>query len=159
MTSRLTGIEAKVMCCSSTMSVEHSTDDSLNDQDPFLRTTRVASHGKRDAPLFGQVLTDSARGGRRAYSSPGPARGLFFFPCWTFTWKNWVWTIAVCTFSCFWTVAIITAMPVATTVSTNSFLHTMAFVMSKNLTMITSQRIWYINLYIHRKICSFDFLW
>ena len=36
---------------------------------------RVSAHGKQVAPLFGQVLTDFARGGRRANSSPGPARG------------------------------------------------------------------------------------
>ena len=36
---------------------------------------RVSPHGKQVAPLFRQVLTDFARGGRRANSSPGPARG------------------------------------------------------------------------------------
>ena len=40
---------------------------------------RVSAHGKQVAPLFGQVLTDFARGGRRANSSPGPARGKDFF--------------------------------------------------------------------------------
>ena len=38
---------------------------------------RVSAHGKQVAPLFGQVLTDFARGGRRANSSPGPARAIW----------------------------------------------------------------------------------
>ena len=53
MASRLAQIRAKVMCCMPTINV--STADTLNHQDPLTQTTRVATHGKRAAPLFDQV--------------------------------------------------------------------------------------------------------
>ena len=47
---------------------------SLNLQDPLLRLTGIHPR-QTGGPLFCQVLTDFARGGRRANSTPGPARG------------------------------------------------------------------------------------
>ena len=47
---------------------------SLNLQDPLLRLTGIPLR-QTGGPLFCQILTDFARGGRRANSTPGPARG------------------------------------------------------------------------------------
>ena len=47
---------------------------SLNLQDPLLRLTGIHPR-QTGGPLFCQILTDFARGGRRANSTPGPARG------------------------------------------------------------------------------------
>ena len=47
---------------------------SLNLQDPLLRLTGIHPR-QTGGPLFCQILTDFARGGRWAYSTPGPARG------------------------------------------------------------------------------------
>ena len=47
---------------------------SLNLQDPLLRRTGILPR-QTGGPLFCQILTDFARGGRRANSTPGPARG------------------------------------------------------------------------------------
>ena len=47
---------------------------SLNLQDPLLRLTGIHQR-QTGGPLFCQILTDFARGGRRANSTPGPARG------------------------------------------------------------------------------------
>ena len=49
-------------------------DMSLNLQDPLLRLTGIHPR-QTGGPLFCQILTDFARGGRRANSTPGPARG------------------------------------------------------------------------------------
>ena len=49
-------------------------DMSLNLQDPLLRLTGIHPR-QTGGPLFYQILTDFARGGRRANSTPGPARG------------------------------------------------------------------------------------
>ena len=46
---------------------------SLNLQDPLLRLTGIHPRQTGD-PLFCQIPTDFARGGRRANSTPGPAR-------------------------------------------------------------------------------------
>ena len=46
---------------------------SLNLQDPLLRLTGIHPR-QTGGPLFCQILTDFARGGRRANSTPGPAR-------------------------------------------------------------------------------------
>ena len=50
---------------------------SLNLQDPLLRLTGIHPR-QTGGPLFCQILTDFARGGRRANSTPGPARVFFF---------------------------------------------------------------------------------
>ena len=50
-------------------------DMSLNLQDPLLRLTGIHPR-QTGGPLFCQILTDFARGGRRANSTPGPARGI-----------------------------------------------------------------------------------
>ena len=50
-------------------------DMSLNLQDPLLRLTGIHPR-QTGGPLFCQILTDFARGGRRANSTPGPARGM-----------------------------------------------------------------------------------
>ena len=47
---------------------------SLKLQDPLLRLTGIHPR-QTGGPLFCQILTDFARGGRRANSTPGPARG------------------------------------------------------------------------------------
>ena len=49
-------------------------DMSLNLQDPLLRLMGIHPR-QTGGPLFCQILTDFARGGRRANSTPGPARG------------------------------------------------------------------------------------
>ena len=49
---------------------------SLNLQDPLLRLTGIHPR-QTGGPLFCQILTDFARGGRRANSTPGPARGKY----------------------------------------------------------------------------------
>ena len=49
---------------------------SLNLQDPLLRLTGIHPR-QTGGPLFCQILTDFARGGRRANSTPGPARGSY----------------------------------------------------------------------------------
>ena len=46
---------------------------SLNLQDPLLRLTGIHPR-QTGGPLFCQILTDFARGGRRANSTPGPSR-------------------------------------------------------------------------------------
>ena len=51
---------------------------SLNLHDPLLRLTGIHPR-QTGGPLFCQILTDFARGGRRANSTPGPARGLGLF--------------------------------------------------------------------------------
>ena len=48
---------------------------SLNLQDPLLRLTGIHPR-QTGGPLFCQILTDFARGGRRANSTAGPARGI-----------------------------------------------------------------------------------
>ena len=48
---------------------------SLNLQDPLLRLTGIHPR-QTGGPLFCQILTDFARGARRANSTPGPARGF-----------------------------------------------------------------------------------
>ena len=53
---------------------------SLNLQDPLLRLTGIHPR-QTGGPLFCQILTDFARGGRRANSTPGPARGVDLFGC------------------------------------------------------------------------------
>ena len=53
-------------------------DMSLNLQDPLLRLTGFHPR-QTGGPLFCQILTDFARGGRRANSTPGPARGVLGF--------------------------------------------------------------------------------
>ena len=53
-------------------------DMSLNLQDPLLRLTGIHPR-QTGGPLFCQILTDFARGGRRANSTPGPARGSNYF--------------------------------------------------------------------------------
>ena len=47
---------------------------SLNLQDPLLRLMGIHLW-QTGGPLFCLILTDFARGGRRANSTPGPARG------------------------------------------------------------------------------------
>ena len=49
-------------------------DMSLNLQDPLLRLTGIHPR-QTGGPLFCQILTDFARGGRRANSTPGPVTG------------------------------------------------------------------------------------
>ena len=49
-------------------------DMSLNLKDPLLRLTGIHPR-QTGGPLFCQIITDFARGGRRANSTPGPARG------------------------------------------------------------------------------------
>ena len=50
-------------------------DMSLNLQDPLLRLTGIHPR-QTGGPLFCQILTDFARGGRRANSTPGPHGGV-----------------------------------------------------------------------------------
>ena len=73
MVSRLAQINAKVMCCMSTMA------DTLNHQDPLFQGHGSQLTANERTPI-GQVSTDCARGGgvRRILSTPGPARGKVF---------------------------------------------------------------------------------